>query len=81
MANIDNKVMDTFFDDDIFDIETLSTDPDEPLWDKLTQHIIDGKVIPVIGPELLAQTSKFPRHTEIPMFFFATISQLLAKLE
>lgn len=74
MADIDNKVMDTFFDDDIFDIETLSTDPDEPLWDKLTQHIIDGKVIPVIGPELLAQTSKFPRHTEIPMFFCDYIS-------
>jgi len=52
MAESENK-LNSSFDDDIFDIETLSTDPDEPLWDKLTQHIIDGKVIPVIGPELL----------------------------
>lgn len=28
-------------------------DPDEPLWDKLVQQIIDGNVIPVIGADLL----------------------------
>lgn len=39
--------------DDIFDIDILESDPDEPLWDKLIQQIIDGNVIPVIGPELL----------------------------
>ena len=53
MADLDNKSMDSSFDDDLFNDEILLTDPDEPLWDKLTQHIIDGKVIPVIGPELL----------------------------
>ena len=53
MAELEDKTLNSPFDDDIFDFETLSTDPDEPLWDKLTQHIIDGKVIPVIGPELL----------------------------
>lgn len=41
------------YEDDIFEIDIMSTDPDEPLWDKLTQNIIEGKVIPVIGPELL----------------------------
>lgn len=43
----------TSYEDDIFDIDITSADPDEPLWDKLTQNIIEGKVIPVIGPELL----------------------------
>ena len=53
MADMEKKVLDSSFEDDIFDIDITSTDPDEPLWDKLTQHIIEGKVIPVIGPELL----------------------------
>lgn len=44
----------SLLDDDILDDDNiLETDPDEPLWDKLTQQIVDGKVIPVIGPELL----------------------------
>lgn len=53
MEDLENKMPDMSIEDDIFDIDITSTDPDEPLWDKLTQHIIDGKVIPVIGPELL----------------------------
>lgn len=53
MEDIEKKMLDSSFEDDIFDIDITSTDPDEPLWDKLTQHIIEGKVIPVIGPELL----------------------------
>ena len=53
MEDLEKNMVDSSFDDDIFDIDILSTDPDEPLWDKLTQHIIDGKVIPVIGAELL----------------------------
>lgn len=53
MKDLDDKMVDSSFEDDIFDIDIMSTDPDEPLWDKLTQNIIDGKVIPVIGPELL----------------------------
>lgn len=38
-----NEFDDLMFDDDI----------EEPLWDMLIQKIIDGKVIPVIGPEML----------------------------
>lgn len=53
MEELKNKMPDMSIEDDIFDIDITSTDPDEPLWNKLTQHIIDGKVIPVIGPELL----------------------------
>ena len=53
MADLESKIVDSSFEDDIFDEDIISTDPDEPLWDKLTQNIIDGKVIPVIGPELL----------------------------
>ena len=49
MEDLENKMPDMSIEDDIFDIDIT----DEPLWDKLTQHIIDGKVIPVIGPELL----------------------------
>ena len=46
--------MNSSYGDDVFNIdEMISTDPDEALWDKLTQYIIEGKVIPVIGPELL----------------------------
>lgn len=52
MEELDKKV-DLSYEDDIFEIDIMSTDPDEPLWDKLTQNIIEGKVIPVIGPELL----------------------------
>jgi hypothetical protein len=54
MEDLEKTPMGAPFDDDIFDdIDIMSTDPDEPLWDKLTQQIIEGKVIPVIGPELL----------------------------
>ena len=54
MEDFEKKAMGASFEDDIFDdIDIMSTDPDEPLWDKLTQQIIEGKVIPVIGPELL----------------------------
>lgn len=73
MADIDNKVVDSSFDDDIFDIDILSTDPDEPLWDKLTQQIIDGKVIPVIGPELL-----MVNNTNIHSFIIDGLGKKLA---
>lgn len=41
--------LDDFFDD----VDILNPNSEEPLWDKLIQSIIDGKVIPVIGPEIL----------------------------
>lgn len=54
MEDLENKMGDCSFENDIFDdIDIMPTDPDEQLWDKLTQQIIEGKVIPVIGPELL----------------------------
>lgn len=53
MEDTDKQIANSSYEDDIFDIDIMSTDPDEPLWDKLTQNIIEGKVIPVIGPELL----------------------------
>lgn len=53
MEDLEKKTADSSFEDDIFDDIDIITDPDEPLWDKLTQQIIEGKVIPVIGPELL----------------------------
>ena len=53
MEDLENKTIDSSFEDDIFDDDIMSADPDEPLWDKLTQNIIEGKVIPVIGPEML----------------------------
>lgn len=53
MEDLENNVTYSSYEDDIFDIDIMSADPDEPLWDKLTQNIIEGKVIPVIGPELL----------------------------
>ena len=52
MEDLENKNVDVA-DDDVFDIEITTNDPDGPLWDKLAQQIIEGKVIPVIGPELL----------------------------
>lgn len=36
-----------------FDDFMLDDDVEEPLWDMLIQKIIDGKVIPVIGPEMM----------------------------
>lgn len=54
MEKLDNKNSYPIIDDDIFDdVDILNPDSDEPLWDKLIQNIIDGKVIPVIGPEML----------------------------
>lgn len=37
-----------------------SLDLDEPLWDKLVQQIIDGNVIPVIGPDFLTDDEDNP---------------------
>lgn len=50
-TNNNNEVtdLDDFFDD----VDILDPNSEEPLWDKLIQNIIDGKVIPVIGPEIL----------------------------
>ncbi len=53
MEDLEKKVMASSDEDDIFEVDLNSTDPDEPLWDQLTKNIIEGKVIPVIGPELL----------------------------
>ena len=54
MEDLEDKMMNSSYEDDLFNIEDImSTDPDEALWDKLIQQIIEGKVIPVIGPELL----------------------------
>lgn len=47
MEDLEKTPMGAPFDDDIFDdIDIMSTDPDEPLWDKLTQQIIEGKDVP-----------------------------------
>lgn len=53
MENLDKKNYPTIGDDFFDEVDILNTDSDEPLWDKLIQNIIDGKVIPVIGPEIL----------------------------
>ncbi|MCM1450033.1 MAG: toll/interleukin-1 receptor domain-containing protein [Clostridiales bacterium] len=59
---MDNKLINSNLptvDDDIFDdLDILNPDSEEPLWDKLIQNIIDGKVIPVIGPEMLTINGK-----------------------
>ena len=42
MEDLENKIMNSSYGDDVFNIdEIISTDPDEALWDKLTQNIID----------------------------------------
>lgn len=50
-ANADSDFSE--FDDLMFDDNI-----EEPLWDMLIQNIIDGKVIPVIGPEMLSINGK-----------------------
>lgn len=62
------------FDDDLFiDTDFMATeDPDEPLWDKLTQYIIEGRVIPVIGPEVLMQN-----NIDVNKFIINVISRAL----
>lgn len=51
MTDLEDRIID--IDIDSFDIDSFDIDPEEPLWDKLIQKIIDGKVIPVIGSGLL----------------------------
>lgn len=46
---------------------TGSKDPDKQSWDLLIQNIIDGKVIPVIGPELLTIERKNENKEPISM--------------
>lgn len=58
--------------EDFFDDVDLNPDSEEPLWDKLIQSIIDGKVIPVIGPEVLTINS-----TDINSFIINGISRKL----
>lgn len=38
------------------DIDNIVVDKDESLWDKLIDEIIDGNVIPVIGPDMLVDS-------------------------
>lgn len=52
-----NKDMMDFSFDDIIDSDIFDNNNDEPLWDKLIQQIIDGNVIPVIGADLLIDSS------------------------
>ena len=55
MEELDKNLLDSSifeFGGTEFDI-----DNDEPLWDKLIQQIIDGNVIPVIGADLLIDSS------------------------
>lgn len=49
-----DEMDDPFMEFDLGDFE------DEPLWDKLIQQIIDGNVIPVIGPDLLTDAEDNP---------------------
>ena len=39
MEEIENKIMNDLSLDDIFDTDVFENDNDEPLWDKLIQHI------------------------------------------
>lgn len=50
MENYYNDDFDDMIDSDFFEFDD---NVEEPLWDKLIQKIIDGKVIPVIGPEMM----------------------------
>lgn len=50
MENYNNDDFDDMIDSDFFEFDD---NVEEPLWDKLIQKIIDGKVIPVIGPEMM----------------------------
>lgn len=40
------------------DFDNIFGDFEEPLWDKLIDQIIDGNVIPVIGPDMLIDNSE-----------------------
>lgn len=57
MNDLENKLGD-FSLEDMFDVNVFCSEKDEPLWDKLIQQIIDGKVIPVIGADLLIENSQ-----------------------
>ena len=46
-------LVDFTFDGPIIDPNIFEINNDEPLWDRLIQQVIDGKVIPVIGADLL----------------------------
>ena len=48
-----DNISDSLSLDDIFNDSILENNPDEPLWDKLIQQIIDGNVIPIIGTDML----------------------------
>lgn len=50
MEHINNNNLSANIDSDFFEFDD---NVEEPLWDKLIQKIIDGKVIPVIGPEMI----------------------------
>ena len=43
------------FDLNILDVDDLNFDVDRPAWDYLIEKIIEGNVIPVIGPDLLME--------------------------
>lgn len=61
--------LDDFFDD----LDILNPNSEEPLWDKLIQNIIDGKVIPVIGPGMITING-----TDINTFIINGISRKLS---
>ena len=65
MEDLNNKIGISF--GDIFGNggEVPSIDKDEPLWDTLIQNIIDGKVIPVIGADLLTDEKDNPHKVII----------------
>lgn len=70
-SNFNNDGLSNF--DDLFDDDILNPNSEEPLWDKLIQNIIDGKVIPVIGPEILTING-----TDINTFIINGISRKLS---
>ena len=62
MGDSDKNIMDSISFEDIFQGSNIFESNDEPLWDKLIQEIIDGNVIPVIGPDLLIDNDSNPHQ-------------------
>ena len=62
MGDSDKNIMDSISFEDIFESSSFFESNDEPLWDKLIQEIIDGNVIPVIGPDFLTDNDSNPHQ-------------------
>ncbi|WP_300704641.1 hypothetical protein, partial [Bacteroides sp.] len=47
------------------DDDDIGFDPDEPAWDRLIEQIVQGNVIPVIGPDILCDCDEGNIHTKL----------------